>query len=150
MPVCAQALPGCAVLRLALISMQYAVLQRCRRVWADNATLLKDVIDGTDEPTILEHNLFIRPPSSFDKGHWGQGSVTLVGDAAHPMRPIAGNIIESQQDKQSCVSSQFCSVFIVQHLWGCCFDCKVTRATLPMQNSNLTGCSKARCWQESL
>ena len=82
------------------MAMHCSVVQRCKRVWADNATLLKDVIDATDESTILEHNLFIRPPSSFDGGHWGQGRVTLVGDAAHPMRPIAGNTIMSGQTRQ--------------------------------------------------
>ena len=34
--------------------------------------------------------MYIRHPDSLSQGHWGKGRVTLVGDAAHPMRPASG------------------------------------------------------------
>ena len=49
-----------------------------------------DLIDATDESTILEHNMYVRHPGTLSQGHWGEGRVTLVGDAAHPLRPASG------------------------------------------------------------
>ena len=43
----------------------------------------RDLIGGTDEPTISRTNLVDRDPLD----HWGEGRVTLLGDAAHPMVP---------------------------------------------------------------
>ena len=59
-------------------------------MWGDNAQMIKDLIDVTDESTVLEHNLHVRHPDSLAQGCWGAGRVTLVGDAAHPMRPASG------------------------------------------------------------
>jgi len=59
-------------------------------VWGDNAQIIKDIIDATDESTVLEHNMHVRHPDSLSQGFWGTGRVTLVGDAAHPMRPASG------------------------------------------------------------
>ncbi|KAL0044438.1 hypothetical protein WJX82_006692 [Trebouxia sp. C0006] len=64
--------------------------ERCRRVWGNNAQVIKDIIDATDESTVLEHNMHVRHPDSLSQGFWGTGRVTLVGDAAHPMRPASG------------------------------------------------------------
>ena len=47
-------------------------------------------MQATDPATVLEHKLYVRQPSSLDKGHWGVGQVTLAGDSAHPMRPTNG------------------------------------------------------------
>lgn len=66
------------------------LLQRCKKVWGDRSKVITDLIDATDESTILEHNLYVRHPDSLSQGHWGTGRVTLVGDAAHPMRPASG------------------------------------------------------------
>ena len=66
------------------------LLQRCKTVWGDNCKLVMDLIDATDESTILEHNMYVRHPVSLSQGRWGEGRVTLVGDAAHPVRPASG------------------------------------------------------------
>ena len=65
-------------------------LQRCKRVWGDGCKHVTNLIDATDESTILEHNMYVRHPVSLSQGHWGKGRVTLVGDAAHPLRPASG------------------------------------------------------------
>ena len=65
-------------------------MQRCIKVWGEGCKLVMDLIDATDESTILEHNMYVRHPVSLSQGHWGEGRVTLVGDAAHPLRPASG------------------------------------------------------------
>ncbi|DBA92561.1 hypothetical protein WJX77_007472 [Trebouxia sp. C0004] len=71
-------------------AVELSASERCRRVWGNNAQVIKDIIDATDESTVLEHNLHVRHPDSLSQGFWGTGQVTLVGDAAHPMRPASG------------------------------------------------------------
>ncbi|HYB23337.1 MAG TPA: FAD-dependent monooxygenase [Solirubrobacteraceae bacterium] len=44
------------------------------------------VIDATDEAAIFRTDVFDRPPDT----RWGQGRVTLLGDAAHPMTFAVG------------------------------------------------------------
>jgi 2-polyprenyl-6-methoxyphenol hydroxylase-like FAD-dependent oxidoreductase len=45
-----------------------------------------DLIVATDEDAILRNDMYDRPPAS----NWTAGRVALVGDAAHPMTPNAG------------------------------------------------------------
>lgn len=44
------------------------------------------LIEATGEADILRNDMYDRKPAS----HWSNGRVTLVGDAAHPMTPNAG------------------------------------------------------------
>jgi 2-polyprenyl-6-methoxyphenol hydroxylase-like FAD-dependent oxidoreductase len=46
-----------------------------------------ELIAGTDEAHILRTDVYDRDPL---EGGWGQGRVTLLGDAAHPMTPNLG------------------------------------------------------------
>ncbi|MXW21124.1 MAG: NAD(P)-binding protein [Gammaproteobacteria bacterium] len=57
-----------------------------RSVSGDLPAELGAMILGTDPERILVDEVLDRPP---DK-HWGQGRVSLVGDAAHPMAPTFG------------------------------------------------------------
>ncbi len=45
-----------------------------------------ELIVATDEAAILRNDIYDRPPLR----QWGQGCVTLLGDAAHPMTPNLG------------------------------------------------------------
>jgi 2-polyprenyl-6-methoxyphenol hydroxylase-like FAD-dependent oxidoreductase len=45
--------------------------------------LVTEVVEATDESSIVRNNLYDRPPVR----SWSRGRVTLVGDAAHPMLP---------------------------------------------------------------
>lgn len=56
-------------------------------VWRGEVDVITHAINATDPATALEHSLYTRHPDSLDGGYWGVGPVTLVGDAAHPMRP---------------------------------------------------------------
>jgi 2-polyprenyl-6-methoxyphenol hydroxylase-like FAD-dependent oxidoreductase len=55
---------------------------------------IASLIAATEEAAILRHDIYDRPPAR----RWGQGWVTLLGDAAHPMTPNlaqgAGQAIE--------------------------------------------------------
>lgn len=52
--------------------------------------MFADIIDATDDETVVEHNMHVRHPDNLAQGYWGQGRVTLAGDAAHPLRPASG------------------------------------------------------------
>lgn len=47
---------------------------------------IPEVVEGTDESSLSRTFIYDRPPAK----RWGEGRVTLVGDAAHPMTPNLG------------------------------------------------------------
>lgn len=60
-----------------------AELRRLFRGWHDP---IEALIEATDDRAILRNDIYDRPPST----HWGDGRITLSGDAAHPMTPNLG------------------------------------------------------------
>jgi 2-polyprenyl-6-methoxyphenol hydroxylase-like FAD-dependent oxidoreductase len=60
--------------------------QAIRRRFASFVDLVHRTIEATDESAIVRTDVCDRPP---DK-HWGNGRVTLLGDAAHPMTFAVG------------------------------------------------------------
>jgi len=48
---------------------------------------IQAIIKATDPDVILKHDLYDRRPL---KNPWGEGPVTLLGDAAHPTTPNLG------------------------------------------------------------
>jgi 2-polyprenyl-6-methoxyphenol hydroxylase-like FAD-dependent oxidoreductase len=60
-----------------------AELQRVFRGWHEP---VEQLIAATDESVILRHDIYDRPVL----GRWGNGRVTLLGDAAHAMTPNLG------------------------------------------------------------
>jgi 2-polyprenyl-6-methoxyphenol hydroxylase-like FAD-dependent oxidoreductase len=61
-------------------------LEDLRRRLADWHDPIPAVLDATDESTLSRTFVYDRRPSK----RWGEGRVTLVGDAAHPMTPNLG------------------------------------------------------------
>jgi 2-polyprenyl-6-methoxyphenol hydroxylase-like FAD-dependent oxidoreductase len=55
----------------------------CRRTFADWHEPVRQIIDATPDDAILYNDIIDRPPSN----HWGDGRVTLLGDAAHATTP---------------------------------------------------------------
>ena len=45
------------------------------------------LIEATEEPAILRTDIYDRDPP---RKRWGEGRLTLLGDAAHPMTPDLG------------------------------------------------------------
>ena len=84
--------------------------------------MVVDIIDATDDETVLEHNLHVRHPDSLDQGYWGQGRVTLAGDAAHPQRPASGML--ATQERPLLVCRPSCLAFACLprcwHTHSCC------------------------------
>jgi 2-polyprenyl-6-methoxyphenol hydroxylase-like FAD-dependent oxidoreductase len=62
--------------------MKAAVLARFRE-WPEP---LEEMVGATEEAEILRNDLYDREPSPY----WGEGRVTLLGDAAHPTTPNQG------------------------------------------------------------
>jgi 2-polyprenyl-6-methoxyphenol hydroxylase-like FAD-dependent oxidoreductase len=57
------------------------------RLFGDWHSPIGELVEATDEHTILRTDIYDREPLG---GSWGEGPVTLVGDAAHPMTPNLG------------------------------------------------------------
>lgn len=60
--------------------------ERAIKVMKDFPKAITDIIAATDPSCIAEHGLWTRDVTE----PWGRGRVSLVGDAAHPMRPATG------------------------------------------------------------
>jgi hypothetical protein len=69
------------------MAVRMRLLQRCLKVFEGYPASCMDRIKGTDPSTVTEHGIFTRPAESLPPDGWGRGRVTLVGDAAHPVRP---------------------------------------------------------------
>lgn len=63
------------------------VLERCLAGMAGYPPELLDIIRATPEGAITEHGYYIRPVDKMPVERWGQGAVTLLGDAAHLAPP---------------------------------------------------------------
>ena len=61
-------------------------LEHLRRRFADWHDPIPAVLDATDESSLSRTFVYDRRPSK----RWGEGRVTLLGDAAHPMTPNLG------------------------------------------------------------
>jgi 2-polyprenyl-6-methoxyphenol hydroxylase-like FAD-dependent oxidoreductase len=57
-----------------------------RRTFAEAPELVRSIIEATDEADILRTDIHDRPPVK----RWGEGRVTLIGDAAHAATPNTG------------------------------------------------------------
>jgi 2-polyprenyl-6-methoxyphenol hydroxylase-like FAD-dependent oxidoreductase len=66
-----------------------------------------DLIEATEEPAILRTDIYDRDPP---RKRWGEGRVTLLGDAAHPMTPDLGQgacqAIEDAVEVTRCLGHQ--------------------------------------------
>jgi 2-polyprenyl-6-methoxyphenol hydroxylase-like FAD-dependent oxidoreductase len=67
-------------------SLPDAPLDEIRRRFGAWHDLIPAVVDATEEATLSRTFVYDRPPTK----RWGEGSVTLLGDAAHPMTPNLG------------------------------------------------------------
>ena len=56
-------------------------------LFKDHPEVLVSLMRQTDPSTVAEHGIFTRAAESYPEQRWGRGRVTLVGDAAHPVRP---------------------------------------------------------------
>ena len=64
------------------------LLQRCLKVVGDHYSQeLLHTMKSTDPSAVLEHGTYVRPPEALPEDGWGKGRCSLLGDAAHPLRP---------------------------------------------------------------
>ena len=95
-------------------------MQRCLKVFRQQYTdkwpeVLK-IIEATPADTVLEHGTYTRPAEAIPNDGWGRGPITLLGDAAHPMRPTGALLLSSlcqagrgSSHADSAPSTCFCS-----------------------------------------
>ena len=93
------------------------------------------VIRATEESAILRHDVYDREPVK----RWGEGRVTLLGDAAHPMTPNLGQgacqAIEDAVVLGKCLKEE-CSVTAALRLYEAR---RVDRTTFVVRRSRLVG-----------
>ncbi|CAL8461953.1 g1484 [Coccomyxa elongata] len=73
-------------------------LERCLKVFAGYPEPFLDVVRDTDPRAVAEHGIFTRPADALPADGWGRGRVTLVGDAAHPVRPTGQGLNMTMED----------------------------------------------------
>ncbi|EIE25083.1 FAD/NAD(P)-binding domain-containing protein [Coccomyxa subellipsoidea C-169] len=74
------------------------LLQRCLKVFAGYPETFLDIIRETDPRAVAEHGIFTRQAEALPADGWGRGRVTLVGDAAHPVRPTGQGLNMTMED----------------------------------------------------
>lgn len=70
-------------------------------LFKDHPEVLVSLMRQTDPSTVAEHGIFTRDAESYPEHRWGKGRVTLIGDAAHPVRPTGGPFLGILRDERS-------------------------------------------------
>eukprot|EP00891_Asterochloris_glomerata_P005067 jgi/Astpho2/5067/Aster-x0661 len=74
-------------------------LERCLKVVGDHySTELLHTMKSTDPSAVLEHGTYVRPPEALPEEGWGRGRASLLGDAAHPLRPTGQGANQALED----------------------------------------------------
>jgi hypothetical protein len=66
-------------------------VQRCLKVFEGYPEAFLEVVRETDPRAVAEHGIFTRQAEALPADGWGRGRVTLIGDAAHPVRPTGAS-----------------------------------------------------------
>lgn len=73
--------------------------ERAMTLFAGLPPELEAAVAATDPDCVLEHNLFHRPAHKYPTdGKLGEGPITLVGDAAHVIRPTGQGTAQAFED----------------------------------------------------
>eukprot|EP00884_Botryococcus_braunii_P014527 jgi/Botrbrau1/23075/Bobra.0243s0016.1 len=72
--------------------------ERCLRVFGNFAPAFVDVVKDTEDGAVLETGIFHRSAEEIPEDGWGRGHVTLLGDAAHPLRPTGEGLNMALED----------------------------------------------------
>lgn len=72
--------------------------QHCLSVIEDSPDWLKETVAATDANKMLEHGVWVRYAEDIPSGSLGDGRVSLVGDAFHPVRPTGQGVNTALED----------------------------------------------------